>query len=579
MLGRIADGLAFRIGLLLTLAFVPIGLIAASLANQVGEQMTRRNEAALLALTSQAADDEASLIRLAVGAARAFALTGPENWTAGTNCSAPFISFQAQYPAFSFVGYVDGTGRVACGSSGVGADASTGVVFQGQRDAPGERVDVNVHPIVSDLPVIIMSVPVLKNGQFDGYIAVSLPHATIAASLDEMPPDEKPLDLITFNSDGVILNSLDGMDGAEQRMPADRSIASLASGDKVAFTARTSNGMLRVFAVTPILPGKVYVIGSWPAGSISPIRSSRALSPLIFPALMWLVSLGVAYFAVHRLVLKHIRRIVRDMDRFATTRRHEEGKSDLMTPLEIREIEQAWRGLADTILREEAELVNTILDKNVLLKEVHHRVKNNLQLISSIVNMKVRKARSPDARNALQEVQMRVMSIATVHRSLYETSMESRVSADDLLRTVINRSIDATVADRDAIDVTLDLQQIQLYPDQAVPLSLLASEVAMNAAKFVGQPQQGRPFIKARLVLEMKDRAVFELVNTVGPPLVPGELTQGTGLGSTLVAAFSQQLGGTVETEEVGGLHRVVVRFPIVDFDANPVDATIPPTV
>ncbi len=577
MIWRLVDGMAFRVGVLLTLAFLPIGLIAASLANQVNDQMSRRNETALLGITLQASSKEQNLIRVAVGAGRAFAAQIASESVLPTNCSDPFINFSAENPAFSFVGYVASDGRVTCGSTGVGTDLSDQPITQSTARNPVEGANVSLDAPVSKTAVIAITIPVLKEGKYGGFVAMSLPHSGLIERPFASDDAVQNLDLITFNEVGTILTTTGDFATAPATLPSGEPLSSLISRSGTAFTQRTPSGEIRSFAVTTILEGKVFAIGSLPVKQFGGLTSAGTLSPLIFPALMWLVSLGVAYFAVHRLALNHISRIRRDMERFTLSRRRGDTRADFSTPLEIREIEQTWRGLADTILREEAELVNVILDKNVLLKEVHHRVKNNLQLINSIVNMKARRATSPEARHALKEVQMRVMSIAIVHRALYETSTESQVSANEVLETVINESIDSSIDASWDIDVRLDLNPIVLYPDQAVPLALLAAETSINAAKFVGKNDKGRPFIMASLKAHGKNGAIFEMRNSTGTHLNPDVNIQGTRLGKNLIAAFAQQLNGEFQTIEENGTYIFSVSFDIAGFTEAPQDSTIPP--
>src|SRR5690606_24216699 len=101
-----------------------------------------------------------------------------------------------------------------------------------------------------------------------------------------------------------------------------------------------------------------------------------------------------------------------------------------------------------------------------------------------------------------KEVQMRVMSIATVHRALYTTSTVGRVQADELLRGLVDKTIEAGLQPSGAIRIDTAYDPISLYPDQAVPLSLLASEAVTNALKYVGRHRGEVPWITVRLAHE-----------------------------------------------------------------------------
>ncbi len=568
------DGLGLRIAALLSVALFPIGLIAVSVTHQFSEAADERTRSNLLALTVQAAAGEEALIRSGFGATSALSAAIPSIALDTPACSRIFVDFVAANPVFSFAGYIGKDGILKCGSRSVGFDFSTRQVFQGMDKARAPSSDLIYDAPISNTPVIVLSAPVMRDGVYDGYVSVSLPHNQTGMTLEAQTPD-RPVDLITFNNDGDILSAAGGLKGVAGELPVGRRLVDLAGDYRFTFVGTTNDGEERVFAVVPILAKQVYAIGSWPRERLSLAPGLAMATPMVFPIAMWLTSLGVAYFAVHRLAIKHIRSLSRDMRSFAATRRHDRPARDPGMPRELREIDRAWHDLAETVIRDEAELEDTIHDKSVLLKEVHHRVKNNLQLIASIVNMKVRKAKTPEARFALKEVQGRVMSIATVHRSLYETSTEGRVRADELMRGTIGKLISASVAHEAHLKSVEDYDPIVLYPDQAVPLSLLASEATTNALKYIGRPADGPPDIEVRLTSCEPGTARLVVANSKGISLLPPEQVSGTGLGTNLIKAFAQQLGGKLAVEDGETRYSVVVDFPIAAFDEAQTDATL----
>ncbi|SMX42947.1 sensor histidine kinase [Actibacterium lipolyticum] len=571
---RFFDGLGFRVAALLTLALFPIGLIAVSLTHQFSEAADRRAETALLALTAQAAASEEALIRSGFSTSKALASAMPSIRDDTPVCNDVFLSFVDNNPEFSFAGYIGPDGILQCGSSAVGFDFSENAVFKEMRKDPAPRSDLSKNAPISKTAVIVISTPVFMAGEFAGYVAVSLPHNETRLQLEKLP-SERPVELITFNNDGEVLSSEGGLDGVNLRLPQGRALVGFVAHQRTSFSGRTNGGEERIFAVVPILRNSVYAIGSWPRERLAVAPGLAVTTPMLFPIAMWLTSLGVAFFAVHRLVIKHIRRLSHDMRRFAATRRHDDGPLSESVPLELREIDDAWRDLAETLVRDEAELEGTIHDKSVLLKEVHHRVKNNLQLIASIVNMKIRKARTPEARQALKEVQNRVMSIATVHRSLYETTTEGRVRADELLRDTVGKLVTAGTPQEAKLQSSQHYDPVILYPDQAVPLSLLASEATTNALKYLGRPSEGLPNIDVRLEITEPGRALLSIENSKGTPIVPPEQVRGTGLGTNLITAFTQQLGGRLKQVDEPDLYGVYVDFPIADFDEHPTDSDL----
>ncbi|MBU2867791.1 sensor histidine kinase [Pacificibacter marinus] len=562
----------FRIAALLSLALFPIGLISVSLTHQFAQATEKRAEAALLALTSQAAQREDSLIRTGVGSSNALAAVVGSVLETPDTCNTIFVNFVANNSDFSFAGFVGADGILKCGSTMDGFDFTDNEVYKAMVDDPAIRSDLVRFAPISKTTVIVLSTPVFIDAIFQGYVAVSLPHREMSFGKENAPQD-RPVTLVTFNSDGDVLSAESGLRNVEMDLPAGAPLVDLALKHRVAFSGKTKGGEDRVFAVVPILTNQIYAIGSWSRTNLSVAPGLAMATPMIFPIVMWLTSLGVAYFAVHRLVIKHIRRLGRDMRRFTQTRRHNDSLVDENAPYELREIDYAWRDLAEKIVRDEAELEGTIHDKTVLLKEVHHRVKNNLQLIASIVSMKMRKARSPEARIALKEVQGRVMSIAMVHRSLYETSTEGRVRADELLRGIIGTLMSAGLSKDVRIKSEQHYDPITLYPDQAVPLSLMASESITNALKYIGRPEQGHLHISVTLDKLASDKARLTIQNSKGTPIIPPDQAHGTGLGRGLIGAFARQIGGTLEVVDDANVYEIIVEFPIAHFDETQTDS------
>ena len=99
------------------------------------------------------------------------------------------------------------------------------------------------------------------------------------------------------------------------------------------------------------------------------------------------------------------------MDRFAETREFSPVTGGLVMPSELQALQDNFDRMADNIMQDEAAMENTVREKNVLIKEVHHRVKNNLQLISSIMNMQIRQAKQDETKSALSRLQDRVLSL------------------------------------------------------------------------------------------------------------------------------------------------------------------------
>jgi len=562
---RNLSGLAPRLAATLALALLPIGLIAVIQSNQINDEFLHRQEATLLALTADAAANEARTISTAEGSVAALLALVDEGLESGDDCSRPFRDFVKANPNYSFAGFVKADGTLACASEQAGRDMASTPTYQLMIADPRMHVIMSLSPAISKTSVIAVSLPKLLAGELVGYVVVSVPHSRIRSDPIERVT-ERPLDLVTFNAEGRPLSADGGLDDIERRLPAGLPLLSFVGKGPTSFTGLSNAGMARTFAVTPIIPGMVYALGSWPADALA----VGGLPPALFPFIMLLTGLIVAWFAINSLVIRHIRKLQTDMAAFAKSRTLSEGRDLSAQPGEIRAMNETWQTIAKQLLMDEAELEGAINEKNVLLKEVHHRVKNNLQLIASIVSMKLRRATSPDARNVLREVQMRVMSIAAVHRALYVSSEDGRVRADELLKSVVDTTIEAGFGPSHSIEIKRHFEPVVMFPDQAVPLSLFASEAVTNALKYLGQRADGSAELSIELKAEADERARFTVCNSIGTPLLPPEQVKGSGLGRSLLDAFVQQLRGTPDIRATDDTFIASLTFAVLPFDETP---------
>ncbi|AJE46211.1 sensor histidine kinase [Celeribacter indicus] len=563
------DSLTVRVAVMLAAALLPIGVIAIAQSRALIRDSRDQSEVNLLALTSEAAANEEALMRTAFGAAQALAGIAPELLSLGDDCHEAMTSFVSDGATFAFAGIVSAEGLALCSSGGEVADLSGTTLYQKMRETPHPRATLSERGAVSGRSVLVVSYPILdEEGRFMGYTAVSQPHVQFFRSLEQLSA-ERPVDLVTFNEAGEPLSIKNGMEGLEENLPEGRTLDSFVGKPQHAFTARTASGERRVFAYVPIVPGLVYGLGSWDAQNLG-LSWNRvtAIVPLLFPVLMWLACLIVVYIAIQRQVIQPTRDLRARMLLFMRSRRIAPVRAQARPAAEFREMDETFVRMANSILHDEAELEDALHDKTVLLREVHHRVKNNLQLIASILNMKIRKAHTPDAKVALRDLQTRVMGLATVHRSLYETSLQGRVQADELMRSIAMNVLNAGQVESKAIEVEESYAPLVLYPDQAVPLSLIASEALSNALKYGGSDPGGTARVSIRLDAEPDSGdAVLTVVNSRGSvPMTETEDMEGSGLGNQLILAFTSQLEGRVEQEDEPDHYTMRLRFPLAEF-------------
>lgn len=566
----VRERLAFRLAFLLAVVLLPLTLISVVKTLAVLEEARARSEAALMGETMQAASGELRLINQTRGAAATLAHTIAPVLDDPATCNDLLARLLAQQQQYSLIAFVPEDGMSTCNSARQALDFADDPLFARATTEQRAAFAVKAVGLMAGAPVLEVAHPVIDGttGLYRGFVSLSLPHSGLRGATGgaELRP---PLTMITFDRRGTILTSSRQFDELGVTIPRDRPLATLAGEETVSFSGQASNGEPRVFSVVPLVPNELFALGSWPPeGAMTPNGGVFGAVPsVLFPVLMWLASLVVAWLAVERLVIRHIRKLRRSLISFSGGNRIVGDISTAGAPLEIRDMGEAYARMTETILHDEAEMEDMVHQKEVLLREVHHRVKNNLQLIASIMNMQMRRTHSAEAKTIMRGLQDRVMSLATIHHELYQTAGLSDVHADELLATIVRQI--TNLADRPdrRFRVETDFDSIHTVPDQAVPLALLVAEAVTNALKYAAEPEPGRP---AELWVSFKrvgdSRAALRVCNTMGPAGTDpaGDETTGrVGLGTQLVQAFAMQLGATVERNTEDGVYELIITFAL----------------
>ncbi|RVT87359.1 sensor histidine kinase [Rhodobacteraceae bacterium CCMM004] len=558
-----------RLVVLLGIALLPIGLIAMVQTYRVIDDSEARLETALLGVTHEATLQERMLLMRARGKAEALADLVPLIVADPANCTAQFEALARDGAGIGFAGWIDEEGIVGCGSSDVGASVAASPVYQRYKELGTAFFSATRRGVLTGQSVAMFVQPVAIDDAPAGYVAVSVPQQALSVP-ETTRFAVKPVDIVAINRDGVVLTSQLDLDTVDERLPLNLELSLLAVDKPQHLLDTDRAGEEHLYTVAPILPGTMWAVSIWPPDALAP-GGLTAMSAVVFPFLMWLASLAVAFFAVHRLVTRHIRTLrqrIRAFTMSRTTLPLRDSESE--APQELREVFSAFADMTERIARDEADLEDSLHEKTVLLKEVHHRVKNNLQLIASITNMQIRKARSAETRHVLRRLQDRVLGLATIHRSLYQSSVLSNVRADELVGELARQIVEAHTPDTEAFDVRIELEPVSLYPDQAVPLSLLATEALNNALKHLGHPPEGRPYIYLAMSQEADTGRIRLVVeNSRGAPVIDEGPDPGGGLGNQLIAAFVLQLGALSKTVDEADRFALDIRFTATNFEST----------
>ncbi len=566
--GRLRTRLAFAIGLALT----PLALLSYLQAERVQQRAEERIEVAVLGQTQFAAAPLIAMMAATAATAKAMAAAVPALIGDPGSCVAAFSRIASDDTAVSFAGFVPVSRVMTCSSTGrtdvieetpgwirLMADPRPDMTVNRRGQISGESVLIFSHPVWSD------------DGTLMGFVSISLTHRALNSASMATPVStgdlvDEPVALMTFTPDGEILTSAFGFDTAPERLPANRRLVDLVGPQPVAFITRAVRGDILSYSAVPVVDQSLFVLGAWKASDSLPGSFGWGLPLWLFPALMWLASLLVAWIVSDHQAVRPILVLRRSIMAFAGGDRSMEHPDLDDAPTEFRDVGEAYERMVESVLHNEAALEDAVHQKEVLLREVHHRVKNNLQLIASIMNIQMRKASSPEAKQIVRGLHDRVMSIATVHRELYQTTGLTDVQADELLSSIMVVVLSMSEQPERRIVTETDFDPIRMTPDQTVPLSLALTEALTNAVKYARPDAGGITRLTVSLKRAAEGRAVLRLVNsmTEGEGSMPPAAAPGsTGLGAQLLQAFATQLSGDLTVGVEGPFYVMKIDFPL----------------
>jgi two-component sensor histidine kinase len=269
-----------------------------------------------------------------------------------------------------------------------------------------------------------------------------------------------------------------------------------------------------------------------------------------------------------RVRIKTGERIVALHQELIAARAHLQGiNRDLAEEIERRtlveeRLERARDELEEHVRERTAELVNALREKDVLLREIHHRVKNNLQIISSLLGLQSHRIREQELLDALMDSQGRIRSMALVHEQLYETQDLARIEFAGYARVLARSLVQSYANSSGSVNVQVLGESVYLEIQTAIPCGLILNELVSNCLKHAFPPgSQGEVIVEISQTSESEYTLVVS-DNGKGIPLSL-DFNNSTTLGLRLVKNLVEsQLRGRLEVRRNKGTKITVVFSP-----------------
>lgn len=560
-----------RLLALLLLAALPGAALVVLHAHTAHDQAERRLQRRVELLREAAAARHVAAIEAAEQTLAALSRALPPDRRAGPVCEALLRDVAAGLDGrYTVLAAIDAAGGVRCASlpSAVGANLGDRPWLAELRRGRGFTIGGFEIGRLAGVPMVTAAVRLAgADGGFAGALAAGLPleHFTRrggrAVGGDGAGAEEDATTLLwLLDGTGAPLPLTQAATPPVLPQPEDLRRASALA--PVTFAAEAVDGTALFLASARLGRDLTLVVGERAAGPMAEARAEtwRRLFELtvLFSLILLAVGLG-ARFAV-------IRPLERLRDAVAGWRGSETAfdPGDLSgMPDEVRDLAEGFRRSTARLAAHEAELRAALESRELLMAEMHHRVKNNLQIVSSLLNLQSQRIVEPGARAEFEAARDRVRALATLHRHLYmhpdHETIDLRAFIEELAGQLF-QAMEERPGGR--IALLVEAPALRISSDQAVPLALVITEAVTDALNHAF-PAGRRGRLEVLLATEA-ERAHLRIRDdgVAGGPDRPAE--RRGGLGGQLVRGLARQLGGElrVEAGEDGG--RVVsLDFPL----------------
>ena len=471
--------------------------------------------------------------------------------------------FPAEYSA-AIVTDANGVGRCASAPAAIGTSFKDRDVFNLVRDTMGFAIGAYTASRATSQTIIPMAVPIVADGRFRGMCALGISLRAFSELVRSAGTNEAT-SVILVDRGGTMIGGNAEM--ASSLPVAKRFAAAVAAGELV-FTDYGQDGSLREFHVQPLVSGATFAVTALPlTATFATLVADWGLLVLTLVALS--VALLAVWIGTDRWCLRPLGYIREFAARVARGEDVKLAPPRPWTP-EMMAIANAVQQMAKAIANRESDLNAGLEQRDHMLREIHHRVKNNLQMISSLLNLQAGEIRSPRIRRLFGDAQNRVLTLSILHRHLYERSSWSLVDFQQFISDLVRQvSVARHGADRVAPRFQIRAPIMAVGPDTAIPIGLIVTEAVGSA---MSHDFSGVAAPEVRIEAKESEGKEVELViEDNGVDTNRGSLgSHGqSGFGLTLVHGLAMQLGGkaVVRPREGGGM-RVVVTFPMPQEEA-----------
>ena len=568
--GRRVQGVRFRLGAAMAIALAPVLILGAIQSQRdFRRQAIDRQSDLQLAAGRAAATTKARLD----GTAVLLEALSPE--ASGPYCAPRLTALVDRLEDYDALVRIAANGQTVCTSRDPSIALSDPAVvlqrdwFSRLRAGESQVVMRTTSTHINEPGVVVAVRSERPMGGFDGAMTAIIPLSTLRPDIED-PALPEGAQVALTDAAGKILTATNSAAFAVRRGGTVSGWVQRArdSGSSL-FEADTVDGQHRVYAGAALAGRDVYVLMSAPAPGMLSWARLNPIGSLLLPLVAWLTAFAAVMLVSERIVVRWLIYLERIASIYARGRFTVRPVQARHAPAEMRRLAETLDHLGETIALRDATIRASLDEKDALMREIHHRVKNNLQIISSMLSMQQRSLTDDAAKAAMGDTRQRISALALIYRTLYQSDNIRHADARDFLTDLVGQLMSADIGRGPAVETDVQADSLIVDPDKLAPLALWLVEAVSNAQKHAFAGRGGR--LDVRFSVD-GDTSVLE-VQDDGPG--PDEATMRGGVGRTLMGAFAKQLRGSAELiagPNGGSIARMVFATPEAVVPVDPAD-------
>ena len=475
---------------------------------------------------------------------------------AGAGCGEALKTGLGNSPALLNLARSDALGRVQCSVTPFDPSLSFAAERWWQRGIKAQGFTVSAPTIgsISKKRVLIGMLPIRAgDGRNDGAITVAIDASWLERSLAGSEMSEVAAVAIVDGKGEVVLTS-------EQR-PLPR--FDVRGGSAQVTEAVAPDRIAWMYSVAPLYDRELFIVYAEPTEHLMSTALNQVRISLLLPIAALLIACLAIWIGTNRLVLRWLESLRALAAQFAQGKFAGDAEKYEGAPRELRLLSADLHSMARAIETRDLDLQAALDAKTALTHDIHHRVKNNLQIVSSLLNLQAGKISDPAAREALSQTRARIGALAQIHRLLYEESHDSdhgNVNNAHLLNA-LSSQLRSLHRGQGGVHLSCDAASQTIPINNAVPLTLLAVEAVTNAYR------HGFPMGQSGSIILHFDVREEQATLSVADDGNGFDAEEETGsMGRQLMDAFAQQLGGILTISSAPGTGTVVtLTYPMLD--------------